>query len=113
MDELGEELVMHADGNGRLSFLTKGTSVIPADLTANLMKLGELDPSDVLNRNRPEITMSPSVVTNNLELNLNVGEIVHVDTVTNETIPNLTKAIDKQLDKYMKQLNGQIRRYAK
>ena len=112
LDELGEELVMHADGNGRLSFLTKGTSVIPADLTKNLMQLGQLNPQDILDRSRPVVS-APHITNNNIELNLNVGEIVHVDTVTNETIPNLTKAIDKQLDKYMKQLNGQIRRYAK
>lgn len=111
LDEIGEELVMHAN-NGRLSFLTKGTSVIPADLTERLMDLA-MNPQSMLDRNRPEISMSPSVTTNNVEITMDIAEVVHIDTVTNDTIPNLTKAIDKQLDKYMKQLNGQIRRYAK
>ena len=109
LDELGEELVMHADGNGRLSFLTKGTSVIPADLTKNLMQLGQLNPQDILDRSRPVVS-APHITNNNIELTMEIGEVVHIDTVTNETVPNLTKAIDKQLDKYMKQLNGQIRR---
>lgn len=112
LDELGEELVMHADGNGRLSFLTKGTSVIPADITKNLMQLGQLDPQDILDRSRPAIS-APHITNNNIELSLNVGEVVHIDTVTNETIPNLTKAIEKQMDKYMKQVNSNIRKYAR
>ena len=112
LDELGEELVMHADGNGRLSFLTKGTSVIPADITKNLMQLGQLNPQDILDRSRPSIS-APHITNNNIELSLNVGEVVHIDTVTNETIPNLTKAIEKQMDKYMKQVNSNIRKYAR
>ena len=112
IDELGEELVMHADGNGRLSFLTKGTSVIPADITKNLMQLGQLNTQDLLDRSRPVIS-APQVTNNNIEFTMDIAEVVHIDTVTNDTIPNLTKAIDKQLDKYMKDLNQQIRRYSK
>lgn len=112
LDELGEELVMHAN-NGRLSFMTKGTSVIPADITKNLMQLGQLDPQDILDRNRPAISMSPSVTTNNIELSLNIGEVVHIDHADKEMIPDLTKTINKQIDKYMKDLNSQIRRRSK
>ena len=112
LDELGEELVMHADGNGRLSFLTKGTSVIPADITKNLMQLGQLNPQDILDRSRPTVS-APHITNNNIELTMDIAEVVHIDTVTNETIPNLTKAIDKQLDKYMKNLNNQVRKYSR
>lgn len=113
IDELGDELVMHADGSGRLSFLTKGTAVIPHDISENLMELGQLDPSDVLSRNTPIISMSPSAVTNNMEVNMSIAEVVHIDTVSNETIPDLTKAIEKQMDKYMKNINNNIRKYAR
>lgn len=112
LDELGEELVMHADGNGRLAFLSKGSSVIPADLTKNLMRLGELNPQDILDRSRPVIS-APQITNNNIELTMDIAEVVHIDTVTNDTIPNLTKAIDKQLDKYMKNLNNQVRKYTR
>lgn len=111
IDELGEELVLGAK-NGRLAYLSKGSGVIPADLTSNLMEWGELDPSMMLDQNRPVINNS-YVTNNNLELNMNFGEVVHIDTVTNDTIPNLTKAIDKQLDKYMRGLNAEIRKYAR
>ena len=76
-----EELVMHADGNGRLAFLSKGTSVIPHDITENLMELGQLDPTDVLNRNRPQISPSKSVINNNMEIHVDasVSELIHVE----------------------------------
>lgn len=113
IDELGDELVLHADGNGRLAYLTKGTAVIPHDISENLMTLGQLDPSDVLARNTPQIGISPSVVNNTVELNMSIAEVVHIDEVTKDTIPDLTKAIEKQLDKYMKEVNNNIRKYAR
>lgn len=113
LDELGDELVLHADGSGRLSYLTKGTAVIPHDISENLISLGQLDPSDILNRNAPQIGMSPSVVNNTIELTMEIGEVVHIDNVSNDTIPDLTKAIEKQLDKYMKNVNNNIRKYTR
>ena len=111
LDELGEELVIRPS-NGRMTFMEKGTGVIPADLTSNLMEWGELDPSIMLERNKPVIS-APHVTNNNVEINMEFGEVVHIDTVTNDTIPNLTKAIEKQMDKYMKNVNNNIRKYAR
>lgn len=113
IDELGEELVLHAGKNGRLEYLSKGTSVVPGDITENLMKLGQLDPSAVLDYNRPIISAPNTITNNNIELNMEFGEVVHIDTVTNDTIPDLTKAVEKQMDKYMKGLNNQIRKYVR
>lgn len=112
IDELGEELVLRPH-NGRLSFMEKGTSVIPADLTENLMEWGELDPSVMLERNRPEIKLHPEVHNTEVNITMDIAEVVHVDRVDNENMPDLTKAVEKQLDKYMKNLNNQIRRYVR
>lgn len=106
-----EELVLGVE-NGRLTYLSKGSSVIPADLTSNLMAWGELDPQDMLDRNRPVVS-APHITNNNIELSMEIAEVVHIDTVNNDTIPDLTKAVEKQLDKYMKNLNGQIRKYTR
>ena len=111
IDELGEELVIRPS-NGRMTFMEKGTGVIPADLTSNLMEWGELDPSIMLERNKPVIN-APHITNNNMEINMEISEVVHIDTVTNDTIPNLTKAIEKQMDKYMKNVNNNIRKYAR
>lgn len=112
IDELGEELVMHAGPDGKLMFLSKGSSVIPSNITENLMKIGQLDPTEVLKRSTPSIG-APYITNNNIEVNMQIAEVVHIDEVTNETIPDLTKAVEKQMDKYMKNLNGQIRKYAR
>lgn len=111
IDEIGEELVLHADGSGKLSYLTKGSSVIPADITAKLMNLA-LDPTQTLENSRPIIS-APQITNNEINIDMRIAEVVHIDTVTNDTIPDLTKAVEKQMDKYMKQLNGQIRKFAR
>lgn len=112
LDELGEELVMHADGNGRLAFLSKGTSVIPANLTKNLMRLGELNPQDILDRSRPIIS-APHIVNNEINIDMSFGSVVNVEHVDNDTLPDLAKTVEQQMDKYMKKLNSEIRKYAR
>ena len=111
IDEIGEELVLHAGSDGKLAYLTKGSGVIPADLTSKLMDLA-LDPTQTLENSRPNIN-APHITNNEINIDMTFGDVVHIDTVTNDTIPDLTKAVEKQMDKYMKNLNNQIRRYAK
>lgn len=114
LDELGEELQLIPDGNGRLAYMKKGTGVIPADLTANLMEWGKLDPTNMLEQNKPQIGVSPSVVNNTTEIHIDasVGELLHVEHLDGNNPAELTKAIDKAWDKRMKELNGYMRRYA-
>lgn len=113
IDENGlEELVLHADGNGKLAFLSKGTSVIPADITENLMKLGTIDPTEMLKRNTPSIG-APHITNNNMELNLEFGSLVHIDTVNQDTIPELQKMVRSEFDNMMKQVNSGLKRYAR
>ena len=109
LHELGEELVLSAGPNGKLQYITRGTAVIPHDISENLMKLGQLDPSEVLSRNVPQIGASPSVVNNTMEIHMDIAEVVHIDTVTNDTIPDLTKAVRKEMDSYMLKVNNAIK----
>lgn len=112
LDELGEELVLHAGKDGKLQFLTKGTSVIPSDITENLMKLGSLDPRQVLDNNRPSIG-APHIINNNMEINMEIAEVVHIDYADNSSIPDITKAVQKQMDAYMKNINQGLKRYTR
>lgn len=107
LDELGEELQLVPDGAGRLSYVKKGTGIIPADLTERLMEWGQLDPSSVLEQSRPAVS-APHVINNNIELNMQVGEVVHIDHADNGSIPNITKAIQDQMDNYMKNINKKL-----
>ena len=112
LDELGEELVLHAGKDGKLQFLTKGTSVIPSDITENLMKLGSLDPRQVLDNNRPSIG-APHIINNNMEINMEIAEVVHIDHADNSSILDITKAVQKQMDAYMKNINQGLKRYTR
>ena len=113
IDELGDELQLVPDGHGRLSYLKKGTSVIPANLTANLMGWGSIDPSEMLERSRPEIGVSPSVINNTTEIHIDasVGELLHVEHLEGNNPAEITKIVDKAWDKHMKELNAHVRRY--
>lgn len=111
INEIGEELVLHADGSGNLAYMTKGSTVVPSDLTQKLIDLA-IDPTQTLENSRPVIS-APQITNNEINVNMEFGEVVHIDTVTNDTIPDLTKAIEKQMDKYMKGLNNQIRKYSR
>ena len=111
IDELGEELVLNAGPNGRLQYLTKGTSVIPADITKKLMDLA-LDPTEVLERSRPHANANMSVASN-IELNLNIAEVVHVDHADADMIPDLANVVKTQMDKYMKGVNNNLKKYAR
>ncbi len=112
LDELGDELILHAGKNGRLEYLTKGTSVVPADITSNLMKLGSLDPKDILERNRPSIG-APHVIDNSIELKMEFGSLVHVDTVSNDTLPYLQKMVRNEFDNCMKHVNQGLKKFVR
>lgn len=107
LDELGEELQLVPDGAGRLSYVRKGTSIIPADISERLMEWGQLDPSSVLEQSRPTVS-APHIINNNIELNMSVGEVVHIDRADNSSIPNITKAVQDQMDNYMKNINKKL-----
>ena len=113
IDENGlEELVMHAGPNGRLQYLSKGTSVLNSELTDRIMNLA-MNPQEVLDRNRPQIAPSKSIINNEISINMNIAEVVHVDEVTNDTLPELAKVIEKQMDSYMARMNNSLKRYTR
>ena len=112
LDELGDELQLVPDSNGRLAYMTKGTSVIPHDITENLMTLGQLDPQDIIDRNRPVIS-APHVSTNETVISIEYGDILHIDNYSGDKPENLSKLIDKAFDKHMKQLNSEIRKFTR
>lgn len=114
IDELGEELIIRPQ-NGKLTYMTKGSGVVPADLTENLMKWGAIDPSTMLERSKPQISASPSVVNNTSELKIDasVGTLLHVEHIDGSNPAEITKIVDKAWDNRMKELNGFIRKYSR
>lgn len=112
-DEYGlEELTLHADKNGKLQFLSKGSSVIPSDITENLMQLGSLDPREVLNRNMPKVE-APHIINNNMELNMSVGSLITIEHADSDSIPEIQKAVKSAMDSYMKNINQSLKRFTR
>jgi hypothetical protein len=108
-DELGPELTLHAGPNGRLQYLTKGSGVVTADLTKRLMEWGELDPSQVLENSSPKIG-APHITTNNFDIDLSFGSLVHVDHCDQNTLPDLQKMVRGEFDNMMKTVNQKLKR---
>jgi hypothetical protein len=79
------------------------------------MELGQLDPSDIINRNRPSIMPSVSVVNNNMEISVDasVGTLVHIDRLDGNNPDEIVKIVNKAYDKKMQELNNSIRRFSR
>lgn len=113
IDELGEELVLHAGNNGKLQFLSKGSSVIPADITENLMKLGSTNLQEILNRNRASTKIDPAITNNNVSIDISYGDIVHIDSFNGNNIDELKKMVAQQFEQHTKNLNNSLKRYVR
>lgn len=114
LDELGEELQFIPGQNGRLEFVKKGTGIVPADLTERIMDLA-MNPQEVLDRNRPSIVPSKSVVNNNMEIHVDasVGTLLHVDHLDGNNPEEVVKIVDKAWDKKMQNLNSAIKKFVR
>lgn len=112
IDELGEELVLRAK-NGRLTYMEKGSGVIPADLTSNLMSWGELNPQDMLDCNRPSIGVSPEINHTEISIDQSIGELIHIDNCSTETLPDVKKIVNEALERHTQRLNQSLRKYTR
>lgn len=115
LDELGEELVLSAGANGKLQYITRGTSIIPHDISENLMKLGQLDPQEILDRNRPTITPNKSIINNSMEISVDasVGTLLHIEHLDGNNPDEVIKIVDKAWEKKMQGLNNSIKKFVR
>lgn len=106
--EWGDELTLVPGKAGNLSFIRKGTSVIPADITKNLVDWGMMNPSDMMANNivRPVIN---TVATNNNFNNLSFDSLVHIDNCTQDSVDQVKKIVNDSLDKFTRQLNYRLK----
>jgi hypothetical protein len=73
------------------------------------MQLGSLDPQDILDRNRPAITPSKSIVNTEIKIDASVGTLLHVEHLDGSNPDNVLKLVDKAWDKKMQILNNAIK----
>ena len=112
VDELGEELVLRAQ-NGRLTYMEMGSGIVPADLTKNLMEWGKLDPSIMLDANRPKIDVSPEISNTEIKLDCSVGTLLHIEEFNGDNPEDVAKLVAKEFEKYTKNLNNALKKYAR
>lgn len=115
LDDLGEELTMCAGPNGGLQFLSKGATAMATGTLGNLTNLAQFDTTDILNRSRPSIGVSPSVANNTMEIKIDasVGELIHVDRLDGNNLDEIGKFVDKAWEKKMQTLNSSIKKYTR
>ena len=104
--QFGDELVMYATPEGRLSYMRAGSTVIPADLTKELMKIGELGISGLQNMGGAiqGINLMSNVI-NKPEIKLDIENFLHVDNVTQDSLGELKKFAKEQINVMFRQLN--------
>ena len=98
--QFGDELVLVPGKDGNLSFMRKGTGVVPADLTKKLVELAQIPTSDLMNKNLTAVV--PNITKNDFKNEFNFESLVHVDTVDSDTLPKLEKMVDKKIDDFSK-----------
>ena len=109
--QFGDELILVPGKDGNLSFMRKGTGVVPADMTQKLFELAQIPTSDLMNKNLTAIV--PNITKNDFKNEFNFESLVHVDTVDSDTLPKLEKMVDKKIDDFSKALNYSLKRFAR
>ena len=101
---LGDELVLVPGKDGNLSYMRKGTGVVPADLTANLMEWGQFTPDSLNLGGGVNVNMINNAV-NKPEFNFAFDALVKAENITEETLPAVKKLVTQEINRFTKELN--------
>ena len=105
---LGDELVLVPGKDGNLSFMRKGTGVVPADLTANLMEWGQFTPDSMNLGSGINVNMVNNAV-NKPEFNLSFEALVKAERIDENTLPEVKKYVQQEINTLVKQMNYAIK----
>jgi hypothetical protein len=109
---IGEEITLAAGKNGQLQYLKKGSAVMPADISANLVEWGKINPNMLNIGATPNINMITNAI-NKPEIVIDVENFLKVDRVDKDTLPQLEAMMDKKIDTFAKQLNYSIKKFSR
>ena len=111
--QFGDELTMYATPEGTLSFMRAGSTVIPADLTRELIDLPNVVDGLI---NRPKFDSGINMIANAInkpEIVIDMENFLRVDRVDQDTLPKLEAMMDKKIDTFAKQLNYSIKKFSR
>ena len=109
-DELGPELTMYATPEGTLSYMRAGSTVVPADLTRELIDIAELGVDGLVNM--PKFNSGVTVVSNAVnkpEINLSFEALVKAERIDENTLPEVKRFVQQEIDSLVKQMNYAIK----
>lgn len=108
---IGEEITLAAGRNGQLQYLKKGSAVMPADISANLVEWGKLNPDMMnMNNNIHGVNLMTNYV-NKPEVNLEFESLLHIDNCSQDSVEDVKKIVTEQLDKFTRKLNTNLRQF--
>lgn len=110
VDENGEEMVLRPDESGRLDFLTKGTGIIPADMTKRLMDIA-YDPTSLLN-DLPDIRNLANIQfekTPKAEQPINLNITSPLMTVNGGLDSSIMDAVEKRINRIPDDIKQQLK----
>ena len=108
---IGEEITLAAGKNGQLQYLKKGSAVMPADISANLVEWGKLNPNMMDMSNAVQGVNLMSNYISKPEIKLDIENLLRVERVDKDTLPDLERLMDKKLDNFARQLNYSIKKF--
>ena len=106
---IGEEITLAAGKNGQLQYLKKGSAVMPADISANLVEWGKINPNMMKVGGGANLNMISNAV-NQPEFNMSFDSLVHVDHCDEGTLKDLEKMVDTKINQFSKQMNYAIKK---
>lgn len=105
---IGEEITLAAGKNGQLQYLKKGSSVLPADISARLMDLAEMPISNFGGNTIKAVV--PNIQSTNQNVNITFDALVKTDYISKDIIPEVEDMVTKQLNNFTRQLNYSLRK---
>jgi hypothetical protein len=109
---IGEEITLAAGKNGQLQYLKKGSAVMPADISANLVEWGKLNPDMMKVGVGTNLNMISNAV-NKPEFNLSFEALVKADRIDEGTLPEIKRYVTQEINSLIKQMNYAIKGYAR
>ena len=83
---------------------------MPADISANLVEWGKLNPNMLNLNTQPSGVNIVSNAINKPELNVSFDSLVHVDHCDEGTLKGLEKMVDNKINEFSKQMNYAIKK---
>jgi hypothetical protein len=109
VDEFGPELMLRANpATGRLDYVTRGTGIVPSDLTENLMEWGQFTPDAMNFGGGVNVNMINNAV-NKPEFNLSFEALVKAERIDENTMPEVKKYVQQEINTLVKQMNYAIK----